>query len=53
MAWVDVTSVRRTNGFMVLQGLGGKIVVSTESFYDTQAAVQYIESHCRKDSLTS
>jgi hypothetical protein len=45
LLWTDVTSVARAKRSIALKGVGGRVVVSLESFYDTQAAVRYLEAH--------
>ncbi len=45
MRWEDVTSISKRNRSIVLTSVDGSVVVPTESFYDTQAAVDYLESH--------
>jgi hypothetical protein len=45
MRWGDITSVTRRNRSIVLTAAHGRIVVPTESFYDTRAAVDYLDSH--------
>jgi len=45
MRWMDVTTVTRRKRSVVLTSRDGNVVVPTESFYDTQAAVNYVESH--------
>jgi hypothetical protein len=48
MRWEDVTAVTRRNRSLVLSGINGTVIVPTESFYDTQAAVDYLDSHLPK-----
>jgi hypothetical protein len=45
MRWVDITTVTRRNRSIVLTSSHGRIVVPTESFYDTRAAVDFLDSH--------
>jgi hypothetical protein len=45
MRWDDVATVTRRNRSIVLTSLDGTIVVPTESFLDTQSAVQYLDRH--------
>jgi hypothetical protein len=48
MRWEDVTTITRRNRSLVLTGVEGTVIVPTESFYDTQAAVDYLDSHLPK-----
>ena len=45
MRWEDVTTVTRRKRSIVLAGSDGTVIVPTESFYDTRAAVDYVDSH--------
>jgi len=46
--WDDVTAVSRRNRSIVLTSSSGSVTVPTESFYDTQAAVGYLDAHLPK-----
>lgn len=48
MRWEEVTGVVRRQRDLVLRSSKGSIVVPTQSFYDTPAAVAYVESHLPK-----
>jgi|GEM_PF-4166515 len=43
--WDDVTAVTRRNRSIVLTSRNGSVIVPSESFYDTQAALGYLNSH--------
>jgi len=45
MRWEDVTTVTRRRRSMVLTSCNGKVIVPTESFYDTRAAMEYLHAH--------
>jgi hypothetical protein len=45
MRWEDVTAVSRRNRSILLSSGERSIIVPTESFYDTRAAVDYLDSH--------
>jgi len=45
MRWEDVTAVTRRDRSIVLTSGAGSVIVPTESFYDTQAAVDYVDAH--------
>ena len=45
MPWDEVTAVTRRKRSIVLTSDQGRVDVPTESFYDTRAAVDYLESH--------
>ncbi len=48
MRWEDVTTITRRRRSIVLTSIDGSVLVPTESFYDTQAAVDYFDSHLPK-----
>lgn len=45
MRWEDVTAVDRRDRSIVLTSDAGSVIVHTESFYDTQAAMKYLDAH--------
>jgi hypothetical protein len=45
LRWDDITAVTRRQRTTVLTGSAARVVVPMESFYDTQAATDYLESH--------
>jgi len=45
MRWEDVTAVSRRNRSILLSSGERSVSVPTESFYDTRAAVDYLDSH--------
>jgi hypothetical protein len=46
--WSDVTAVTRRNRSIVLTSSNGSVTVPIESFYDSNAAVEYFNSHLPK-----
>jgi hypothetical protein len=45
LRWDEVISVTRKKRSIVITGTAGSIRVPTDSFYDTEAAVRYIDAH--------
>jgi hypothetical protein len=45
LRWDEVMAVTRKPRSIVLAGAGGSVVVPIDSFHDTAAAVQFINSH--------
>jgi hypothetical protein len=45
LRWDDITAATRRQRTIVLTGDAGRVVVPVESFSDTQAALDYMDSH--------
>jgi len=48
LRWNDVTAIAKRKRSIVLTSTQGSVVVATESFYDTQAAIRYLDAHLPK-----